>query len=278
MKNRAITYYLMIASWTIFLSCNHDTTSEEIIIGNTVKACSSFNPDVKSTHDLTYYWSYEKKPISSTAQLIVDNDKVLFTPDLPGDYVINCSVMSPNNLLHDDTFLYKAITRIAEKRIPVSELISDTDTDSIMYDLDDHGEMSLPEHLPEKDLLPLTGDISNQSTTSIESALYASSEYSGQGEHSKISMPELLIPGKGKYVLQISSWHKEEFADNQIGELVSEGILAYKVRMYDPEADLVWYRVRLGDFKKYKDAEIAVSIIRPIIDTEIWIDNVKTRN
>ena len=280
MKNRTYIYFTSIIIGLLIIACSSEPKSEEIEIGNTVKVRSSFA--ITDSPDITFVWSYGKKPLTSMAKIIVDHNQVLFTPDLPGEYSIVCTVISPNDKLSQDVFHFLAVN--TDSNISDFEIISqnpeplgkETSPPVIQHQVEEKEEST-----PTDD----HGTINKENTEVINSDNTSDTEVdlqkSQKNKHAEViiqSMPAFASPGKGYFSLQISSWKKESFAIANIKELKIVGIEAHIERTYMMDSDQIWFRVRVGNFKNYDDAVKAKQFVSSKIKTDIWIDRVKKRN
>ena len=333
MKNRTYFYFTAIMIGLLIIACSSEPKSEEILIGNTVKVRSSF---VKTDlPDITFYWSFGKRPLTSLAKIIVDHNQVLFTPDIPGDYTIICRVISPNDELSQDVFHFLAVSpdstksdyaveslysdsldenittdvtqpQMKEKSdlIPTNNLdtsnlddnelitankISDTEIDSLTTDFNDKSKDSAPT----EDTIKVNQENAAINNLDIEEEMQSAKVPEEKKEPIKVSqesqsqnitndktrsMPSFALPGSGVFTLQISSWKKESLAIAKVNELKLAGIDAHIERTYMTDSDQIWFRVRVGNFKNYRDAVKAKQFVSSKINTDIWIDRVKKRN
>jgi len=91
-----------------FFACNTEPLKEEIEVGNTVKIESSKQTN-DSNIEYNYLWSKPNGPIGHNSKYKIDDNKMLFTPDSPGNYIITLLVESENHkLLYEESFYYIA--------------------------------------------------------------------------------------------------------------------------------------------------------------------------
>jgi cell division septation protein DedD len=290
MKNRTYIYFTSIIIGLLIIACSSEPKSEEIEIGNTVKVRSSFA--ITDSPDITFVWSYGKRPLTSMAKIIIDHNQVLFTPDIPGEYSIVCTVISPNNKLSHDVFHFLAVntysnrldyrsipqeTELPKKEVsslPVSQHQAEEKEDSTQTD--DHGTIN-QEHRETNSSDKISDNIADKTNAEPVKNL-EKSQIRKPVEVTIKSMPDFASAGKGIFSLQISSWKKESFAIADIKELKKVGIDAHIERTYMVDSDQIWFRVRVGNFKHYNDAVKAKQFVSSKINTDIWIDRVKKRN
>ncbi len=247
MKIRVFITIPLLLSGLLLLSCKSDSPPEQITIGKTVKARSTF---VKDSDQYKYYWYYDFKPGVSQAGLFVENDKALFTPDVPGLYTLVCSVRSPSgDVVQKDIFKYVAIS---PEEKPASPVLAETDT--------------------------LTAGKSHSSETDTVQQNSPSPEKAPPKiTGGKIQLPDIdLLPSnEGNYAIQISSWKTLKYARNNLRQLKKTGIEGYIHRQYFPESDEVWFRVRVGNFMKYNQAAEYRNALQKLLKTDIWVDRVQ---
>ena len=88
-------------------ACNTEPIREEIEVGKTIKV----EPSNFSINDneLIFLWSSPYGPSNSKPKYKIENNKMLFTPDIEGDYEISLMIESINNSsVYEETFLFTA--------------------------------------------------------------------------------------------------------------------------------------------------------------------------
>ena len=87
--------------------CKTEPVRQEIEVGKTIK----IEPSNFSINDneLLFLWSTPNGPKKSKANYKIENNKMLFTPDIEGEYEISLMIESRNNnSIYEETFLYSA--------------------------------------------------------------------------------------------------------------------------------------------------------------------------
>ena len=99
----ARTFIILI----FFFSCNTEPIREEIEVGKTIKIESTNFPFNES---YTYLWTKPYGPNNHNSSYSIENNKMLFTPSISGDYNITLLVESfDKTKLYEENFLYTAI-------------------------------------------------------------------------------------------------------------------------------------------------------------------------
>jgi len=229
----------------IFLSCAREPIPESVRIGKTVKISSTLRSESGETG--TYYWQFSDSPDSSYALLWVENDKVLFTPDRQGSYILSCSMISSENqIIAQEKFHFWA-TEPAGKPANAED-------------------MSVIQSRPEAP---------DDSTKKIEKV--------DDQDHQALPDDQVIHPtispsGTGRFAIQISSWKTRKSADMQIEKLAALGIVAHIELTYLPEPDRIWYRIRIGDFSSLKEAKRYSGLVSQKLGKTPWIDDVQKGN
>ena len=89
-------------------SCKTQPIRQEIEVGKTIKVePSSFT---LRNEEFNFLWSSPNGPENTTPSFKIENDKMLFTPDVIGKYEISLMIESlSSNTIYEETFLYNAI-------------------------------------------------------------------------------------------------------------------------------------------------------------------------
>ena len=92
---------LKILILLIFMfSCNTEPIREEIEVGKTIKIEATNFPTANNSYN--FLWSQPEGPTNSNFNYKIENNKMLFTPDVPGYYNVTLLVES-----FDKTTLYE---------------------------------------------------------------------------------------------------------------------------------------------------------------------------
>ena len=88
-------------------SCKTEPIRQQIEVGKTIKVQpSNFSINDK---DLVFLWSSPNGPPNSKPIYSIENNKMLFTPDISGNYEISLMIESANNnSIYEETFLFNA--------------------------------------------------------------------------------------------------------------------------------------------------------------------------
>lgn len=85
------------------------------------------------------------------------------------------------------------------------------------------------------------------------------------------------VPRANKsFTIQISSWESLEEAQAAIKELRKTfGLEAYVQRVFFKDSDQVFYRVRVGNYKTYNQAQKAANDLKKSTNIPVWVDFVR---
>jgi len=104
-------------------SCKTEPIRQQIEVGKTIKVQpSNFSIDDK---DLVFLWSSPNGPTNSKPIYSIDSNKMLFSPDVSGNYEISLMIESANNnSIYEETFLFNAsgISKNTNKAIQENNL------------------------------------------------------------------------------------------------------------------------------------------------------------
>jgi len=109
-----------------FFSCNTEPIRQEIEVGKTIKI-ESVNFPFNDSY--TYLWSKPYGPDNHNSSYTIENNKMLFTPNISGDYNITLLVESfDKTKLYEENFLYSAFGQ--NKNIITESTNKETTTDT----------------------------------------------------------------------------------------------------------------------------------------------------
>ncbi len=108
----------------LFYSCNTEPVRENIEVNKTIKIEATNFPT--SNNSYNYLWAKPKGPVEQSYVYKIENNKMLFTPKIEGDFNITLLVESfDHTKLYEETFLYFASGASEESEI----LNTDNDTE-----------------------------------------------------------------------------------------------------------------------------------------------------
>jgi hypothetical protein len=118
-----------------FFCCNTEPIRKEITVGKTIKIEPS-NFETKINNNYNFLWSkpqFYKENIEKPMQFKIENNKMLFTPLIEGNFDITLTVESLNNTnLYQEFFSFQAIDK-GIKNINISSNNSTTKSQSKRY-------------------------------------------------------------------------------------------------------------------------------------------------
>ena len=88
-------------------SCNTEPIREEIEVGKTIKIEATNFASTDNSYN--FLWTQPEGPNNSNFNYKIESNKMLFTPDIPGNYSITLLVESfDQTILYEETFIYNA--------------------------------------------------------------------------------------------------------------------------------------------------------------------------
>ena len=119
----------------LFFCCNTQPIRKEITVGKTIKIEPS-NFETKINNNYNFLWSkpqFSGENIENPMQFKIENNKMLFTPLIEGNFDISLTVESLNNTdLYQEFFSFQAIDK-GIKNINISLNNSTTESQSKRY-------------------------------------------------------------------------------------------------------------------------------------------------
>ena len=121
-----MTSIRILITFILFFSCNTEPIRHEIEVGKTIKI-ESLNFPFNDSY--TYLWSQPYGPDNHNSSYSIENNKMLFTPNISGNYNITLLVESFNKTkLYEENFLYTAIGE--NKNIIIDYTLNESKNDS----------------------------------------------------------------------------------------------------------------------------------------------------
>ncbi len=222
-------------------------------------------------------WIFSQLPDSSKLLGFLPSDtvsQVSFKPDVPGEYDVVLQVGLGEDV-SEETYHYEVIVAedntLVNQEVPehIKEILSrdDTtvaDTPAIATFTDDGMQRSYlakvvsPNQPKKKASMPASPRVSKPKV---------------------VNPPQRgnLIPQADKtYTIQLSSWPSLDDAQLAAKELMDNyGIDTYVQRAFFKDKDEVYYRLRVGSFKNFSDAEAYAKEIQGLTSLPAWVDFVR---
>ena len=249
--------------------------------------------------DVDYFWSLAEQPdgslINSGDLLASDyGQEMVFTPDYPGDYLIEVIISQYGDEISNQTFSFSILDASEKKSSEIkseeenedwlNEEIDDslqqemveTEEDAItekpnkteevdllegkpMSDKDRLGQRAMGKMAPEKKVKPVI-NLVEPPETSI-----------GMKQRKKRAS---IAERTDRFTIQITS--KKMLKDAQLfsQNLIGQGYDSY-IQKVVFNSDEIWYRVRVGSYDNYNSAKTAADALSSTLGMPTWVDFVR---
>jgi hypothetical protein len=230
-------------------------------------------------HDEGNFFEYTWKFITIPDSSRLDSDSLLFhardqeisfTPDVPGQYVIQVVIWQYNDKLATQFYRYEA-----------SDLIT---TPTGIVELDDNWLEQKPgplstiktEETLRPDSIVVTISLTHEKGQEIPLDSIPDPVLSDQqpGKLSTTTDDKVVDVDKPKqmFTIQVASEHTIRAAWDMVEELISDGYDAYIQKSGSQVDGKIWYRVRIGQYNSREAAKKAAETISQNRDLPTWVD------
>ena len=245
--------------------------------------------------DVDYFWSLAEQPDGSlinSGDLLASDDgqEMVFTPDYPGDYLIEVVISQYGDEISDQTFSF-TILDASEKQV-TSNNSEEENEDWLNEEIED----SLQEETAE--IQESANTISPEQTEKVDSI-----EEKPMSDKNKIEQAEMGKMAVGKeakpilnprddvklkqqkrqasiaertdrFTIQITS--KKMLKDAQLfsQDLIGQGYDSY-IQKVVFNSEEIWYRVRVGSYDNYNSAKTAADALSSELGMPTWVDFVR---
>ena len=245
--------------------------------------------------DVDYFWSLAEQPDGSlinSGDLLASDDgqEMVFTPDYPGDYLIEVVISQYGDEISDQTFSF-TILDASEKQV-TSNNSEEENEDWLNEEIED----SLQEETAEIQESAITvSPEQTEKVDSIEEKPISDIDKIGQAEMSKMAVEKEAKPilnprddvklkqQKGqasiaertdRFTIQITS--KKMLKDAQLfsQDLIGQGYDSY-IQKVVFNSEEIWYRVRVGSYDNYNSAKTAADALSSTLGMPTWVDFVR---
>jgi cell division septation protein DedD len=197
----------------------------------------------ETAEELRYMWTPPKGPKGNDSKWIINDDIMLFTPDIPGEYSISLVVENMSgDVLGEESFLL-----IAEKP---TETVQQTSSPK------DKPTATTPPVVKVKEVKK--GKKENKSSTT---------------PLAETSVKKKVVDNR-PYTIQVSAWPSLEEARKDQLSLTKYGIDAYTQRVFIEKKNSYWWRVRVGNFSDINQVKNVKKQIKKLRGNSIWIDRI----
>ena len=301
--------HILIYISTLFLSSCGNNGIEGYV--NEPITISATNPE--DGQDVDYYWTLFNQPDGSllnSSDLIASDDgqEMVFTPDYPGNYLIEVVISQYGDEISEQTFSF-SILELSEKELSKSETkdeswLNEEIDDELEIDTDEqvaknekvnngYDEVKNNEIDPDVEIdnkkqsteVNLQNNQSNFLSDENEKAIAAmhrraasknKEKYLSQSSAKihKQKKGESIIARTDRFTIQITS--KKMLKDAQLfsQKLIDKGYDSYIQKVIFNKKE-IWFRVRVGSYDNYNAAKSAADALSDDLDMTTWVDFVR---
>ena len=301
--------HILIYISTLFLSSCGNNGIEGYV--NEPITISATNPE--DGQDVDYYWTLFNQPDGSllnSSDLIASDDgqEMVFTPDYPGNYLIEVVISQYGDEISEQTFSF-SILELSEKELSKSETkdeswLNEEIDDELEIDTDEqvaknekvnngYDEVKNNEIDPDLEIdtkkqsteVNLQNNQSNFLSDENEKAIAAmhrraasknKEKYLSQSSAKidKQKKGESIIARTDRFTIQITS--KKMLKDAQLfsQKLIDKGYDSYIQKVVFNKKE-IWFRVRVGSYDNYNAAKSAADALSDDLDMTTWVDFVR---
>ena len=253
--------------------------------------------------DVDYFWSLAEQPDGSlinSGDLLASDDgqEMIFTPDYPGDYLIEVIISQYGDEISNQTFSF-TILDISEKEVSNNDDAQEDDEDWLNEEIEDSVEQSTEEIIEDQVDEPI--DKSNQLEKESSSNSEVMSDKDKEGLAAMIAMAKekesdplkkydesnkviakikdpkreaSIAERTDRFTIQITS--KKMLKDAQLfsQDLIGQGYDSY-IQKVVFKSEEIWYRVRVGSYDNYNSAKTAADALSSELGMPTWVDFVR---
>ena len=243
---------------------------------------SAENPE--EGKDVDYFWTLADLPdgsLMNSGDLISSDDgqEMVFTPDYPGDYLVEVVISQYGDEISNQTFAFLIMDPSERDAVSdedseepenedwlneeMDEEIDDDDEENEDDDLDEEDEYIDDDDLDENDESGNKTPVAKMTTANAVTA--------------KASEPKKgtsIAARTDRFTIQITS--KKMLKDAQLfsQKLIRKGYDAY-IQKVVFKTDEIWYRVRVGSYDNYNSAKAAADDLSGELGMATWVDFVR---
>jgi len=193
----------------------------------------------ETAEELRFMWTPPKGPKGNDSKWIINDDIMLFTPDTPGEYSISLVVENMSGyILGEESFLLIGENPIETVYQPSSLEDKPTSTPPVVKIVEDKKV--------KKSLKTLSA---------------------------KTSVKKKVVDNR-PYTIQVAAWTSLEEARKDQLSLTKYGIDAYTQRVFIKNKNAYWWRVRVGNFSNFNQANKVKKQIEGLRGNSVWIDRI----
>ena len=249
--------------------------------------------------DVDYFWSLAEQPdgslINSGDLLASDyGQEMVFTPDYPGDYLIEVIISQYGDEISNQTFSF-SILDASEKQNSMNKSEEENE-DWLNEKIDD----SLQQEIVKTEQDAITEEPNKTKEVDLlEGKQMSDKDKVGQAAMDKMALEKKVKPIKNlvkpietsvdikqrkkrtsiaertdRFTIQITS--KKMLKDAQLfsQNLIGQGYDSY-IQKVVFNSDEIWYRVRVGSYDNYNSAKTAADALTGTLGMPTWVDFVR---
>ena len=249
--------------------------------------------------DVDYFWSLAEQPdgslINSGDLLASDyGQEMVFTPDYPGDYLIEVIISQYGDEISNQTFSF-SILDASEKQSSANKSDEENE-DWLNEEIDD----SLQQEIVETEQDGITEkSYKTEEVDLLEGKQMSDKDRVGQAAMGKMALEKKVKPvinlvepvetsvetkqlkkrasiaeRTDRFTIQITS--KKMLKDAQLfsQNLIGQGYDSY-IQKVVFNSDEIWYRVRVGSYDNYNSAKTAADALSSTLGMPTWVDFVR---
>ena len=249
--------------------------------------------------DVDYFWSLAEQPdgslINSGDLLASDyGQEMVFTPDYPGDYLIEVIISQYGDEISNQTFSFSILD--ASEKQSSTKKSEEENEDWLNEEIDDS--------LQQEIVKTKQDDITEEPNKTEEVDLLEGKQMSDKDRIGQAAMGKMALEKKVKpvinlvepvetsieikqrkkrasiaertdrFTIQITS--KKMLKDAQLfsQNLIGQGYDSY-IQKVVFNSDEIWYRVRVGSYDNYNSAKTAADALSSTLEMPTWVDFVR---
>ena len=249
--------------------------------------------------DVDYFWSLAEQPdgslINSGDLLASDyGQEMVFTPDYPGDYLIEVIISQYGDEISNQTFSF-SILDASEKQSSMNKSEEENE-DWLNEEIDDSLQQEIVK--TEQDAISEEPNKTKE-VDLLEGKQMSDKDRIGQAAMGKMALEKKLKPAinlvepvetsinikqrkkrasiserTDRFTIQITS--KKMLKDAQLfsQNLIGQGYDSY-IQKVVFNSDEIWYRVRVGSYDNYNSAKTAADALSSTLGMPTWVDFVR---
>ena len=253
--------------------------------------------------DVDYFWSLAEQPDGSlinSGDLLASDDgqEMIFTPDYPGDYLIEVVISQYGDEISNQTFSF-TILDVSDKETSNNEDVEKDNEDWLNEEIEDSLEQDTENITKDSVNESQNESIQPEKISNSNSELMSNKDKEGFGKMiemakekktnplsefdksnkvvAKIKEPKRqasIAERTDRFTIQITS--KKMLKDAQLfsQDLIGQGYDSY-IQKIVFNSEEIWYRVRVGSYDNYNSAKTAADALSSEIGMPTWVDFVR---